>query len=113
MSDQPQQKRQTMQKVCSNCHSEDMAIVMLSRNGKIRSFTVIYTNAEGFTPPYIVSLIELEEGPWVTANIVDFNPEEATMENLIGHKGTIDYQEVPSDMFSGGSRIALTFTMAD
>jgi uncharacterized OB-fold protein len=101
------------QKVCSHCHSEDMDVVTLSRNGEVRSFTVIYTPAEGFTPPYIVSLIELEEGPWVTTNIINFNPEDATMENLIGHKGRIDYQEVPADMFSGGPRIALTFTLND
>jgi uncharacterized OB-fold protein len=101
------------QKVCSNCHSEDMEVVELSRNGEVRSFTVIYTPAEGFTPPYIVSLVELEEGPWVTTNIINFDPKDATMENLIGRKGRIDYQEVPADMFSGGSRIALTFTVAD
>jgi uncharacterized OB-fold protein len=100
------------QKVCSACQSEDMEVVELSRNGEVRSFTVIYTAAEGFTSPYIVGLVELEEGPWVTCNIIDFDPEKATMENLIGAKGRIDYQEVPADMFSGGPRIALTFTKA-
>jgi hypothetical protein len=35
------------------------------------------------------------------------------MEELIGRKGQIDYQEVPADMFSGGPRIALTFTAVD
>ena len=101
------------QKVCSGCHSEDMDVVELSRNGEIRSFTVIYTPAEGFEPPYIVGSVELEEGPWVTANIIDFDPEQATMENLMGKKGRIDYKEVPADMFSGGPRIALTFKLAD
>ena len=100
------------QKVCSQCHSEDMEIAELSRSGAVRSFTVIYTPAEGFTPPYIVALVELDEGPWVTANVIGFDAEKATMENLIGKKGRIDYQEVPADMFSGGPRIALTFTLA-
>ncbi|MFH1647539.1 MAG: Zn-ribbon domain-containing OB-fold protein [Chloroflexota bacterium] len=101
------------QKVCFECHSEDMEVVELSRNGEVRSFTVIYTPAEGFQPPYIVGLIELEEGPWVTANIIDYAPEKATMEELMGRKGRIDYQEVPADMFSGGPRIALAFKVAD
>lgn len=101
------------QKVCSHCLSEDMEVVELSRSGEVRSFTVIYTPAEGFTPPYIVCLVELKEGPWVTANIINFKTEDATMENLIGRKGRIDYQEVPADMFSGGPRIALTFTITD
>lgn len=101
------------QKVCSQCHSEDMEVAELSRSGEVRSFTVIYIPAEGFTPPYIVGLVELQEGPWVTANIINFDAEKATMENLIGRKGRIDYQEVPADMFSGGPRIALTFTVND
>ena len=101
------------QKVCSQCHSEDMEVVELSRKGEIRSFTVIYTPAEGFEPPYIVGLVELEEGPWVTLNIIDYDPEKATVETLIGRKGTIDYKEVPADMFSGGPRIALTFKVSD
>ncbi len=100
------------QKVCSQCHSEDMEVAELSRSGEVRSFTVIYTPAEGFTPPYIVGLVELKEGPWVTVNIINSDAEKATMENLIGRQGRIDYQEVPADMFSGGPRIALTFTVA-
>ena len=99
------------QKVCSACkNSEDMEVVELSRNGTVRSFTTIYTPAEGFTPPYTVALVELQEGPWVTTNIINYPAEKATMEELIGKKGRIDYQEVPADQFSGGPRIALTFT---
>jgi uncharacterized OB-fold protein len=99
------------QKVCSSCRSEDMEVTELSRQGTIKSFTVIYTGAEGFKSPYIVAMVELKEGPWVIVNIIDFDPEKATMENLIGREGRIDYQEVPADMFSGGPRIALTFTV--
>ena len=101
------------QKVCSGCHSEDIEVVELSRHGEVRSFTVIYTPAEGFEAPYIVGLIELEEGPWVTVSIIDFDPAEATIENLIGRKGRIDYKEVPADQFSGGPRLALTFKVVD
>jgi uncharacterized OB-fold protein len=100
------------QKVCATCHSEDMEVVELSRNGEVRSFTVIYTPAEGFTAPYIVGLVELEEGPWVTVSIIDFDPAQATMENIIGRKGRVDYQDVPADVFSGGPRLALTFKLA-
>jgi len=98
-------------KVCMGCDSENMEIVKLSRNGEIKSFTVIHVPAEGFQAPYIVALIELEEGPWVTTNIIGLDAEKATMD-IIGKKGRIDYKEVPSDMFSGGDRIALTFTIA-
>jgi hypothetical protein len=90
-----------------------MEVVELSRQAEVKTFTVIYTPAEGFTPPYIVALAELKEGPWVTVNIVDFDPAQATMENLIGRPGRIDHQGVPSDQFSGGPRLALTFRLAD
>jgi uncharacterized protein len=100
-------------KVCSECHGEDVEVAELSRKGEIRSFTVIYTVAEGFTAPYIVGLVETEEGPWVTVSIIDFDPENATMENLMGCKGVIDYREVPADLFSGGPRIALTFKVLE
>ena len=100
-------------KVCSQCLSEDMQVVELSRNGEIKSFTVIHTPAEGFTPPYIVGLIQTEEGPWVTVNIIDVPVEKATMEGMIGRKGRINYHEVPADMFSGGERLALDFTLSE
>jgi hypothetical protein len=98
------------QKVCSQCNSEDMEVVELSRNSEVQTFTVIHIPAEGFKAPYIVALIKLEEGPWVTANIINMNPDDATME-LIGQKGRIGYKDVPADTFSGGERIALTFTL--
>ena len=100
-------------KVCSGCHSEDMEVVELSRNGEVKSFTVIYTAPEGFTAPYIVGLIGLEEGPWVTVSIIDYDPKQATMEKLMGRKGRIDYKETPADQFSGGPRMALTFKVTD
>jgi uncharacterized OB-fold protein len=99
-------------KVCSECGSEDMETVELSRRGKVRTFTVIHVAAEGYQAPYIVALIELEEGPWVTANIINMDPEAATMD-IIGRQGKIDYQDIITDIFSGGERIALTFTLTD
>jgi uncharacterized OB-fold protein len=99
-------------KVCSECRSEDMEIVELSRRGKVKTFTVIHVAAEGYQAPYIVALVELEEGPWVTTNIINIKPEEATMD-IIGRQGRIDYKDIPADSYSGGERIALTFSLAD
>ena len=96
------------QKVCSACLSEEMDVIELSRKGTLRSFTVIYTAAEGFQAPYIVGLVELSEGPWVTVSVINLNPELATI-NIIGKSGRVDYKEVLADAYSGGSRIALTF----
>jgi uncharacterized OB-fold protein len=95
------------QKVCSGCNSEDLEVVELSGKGEIQTFTVIHVPAEGFVPPYVVGLIQLEEGPWVVADILDVEPQQATME-LIGQNGEVGYKEIPADSFSGGDRIALT-----
>jgi uncharacterized protein len=97
-------------KVCSECGSEDIEVVELSRDGKVKTFTQIFVPAEGFQAPYIVALIELVEGPWVTVSMPDIKQEQVTMD-LIGRKGKIDYKDVPADMFSGGERIALSFTL--
>ena len=98
------------QKVCSGCRSEDMAVVELSGNGELKTFTVTQVAAEGFEAPYIVALVALEEGPWVTCNVINVEPRKANM-GLIGSQGRIGYQEVPADKFSGGERVAMTFSI--
>ena len=101
-------------KVCSNCTSEDMKIVELSRNGELRTFTAVYIVAEGFESPCIVGDVELEEGPWVTTTLLDVEPDPKTMDlpmDLIGCKGKIGYRDVPANDFSAGERLALTFTL--
>ena len=100
------------QKVCLECSSEDMKIVELSGKGEIQTFSVTYVPPEGFEAPYIVALVKLEEGPSITANIANVDPEKATME-LIGRKGRVGYKDVPADKFSAGEQIALTINIED
>ncbi|MFH0914806.1 MAG: Zn-ribbon domain-containing OB-fold protein [Chloroflexota bacterium] len=97
------------QKVCCQCQSEELEIAELSRKGEVQTFTVTYVPAEGFEAPYIVALVKLEEGPWITTNIINVDPKKAGM-SLIGRKGKVGYKEVPADKFSGGERLAMTFS---
>jgi uncharacterized OB-fold protein len=50
----------------------------LKRKGKIFSYTVVHVAAEGFEDqvPYVLAIIELEDGPSLTAQITDCNPDE-------------------------------------
>lgn len=50
----------------------------LKRQGKVISYTVIHVAAEGFEDqvPYVLAIIELEDGPRLTAQITDCNPDE-------------------------------------
>jgi uncharacterized OB-fold protein len=96
--------------VCMECTSQDLEVTELSGNGKIKSFTVIHVPPIGFEAPYIVALIELNEGPWVMGNIVGTDPANLTMDIInksvkIGHKISDD------DMFSAGKRVAMAFSL--
>ncbi len=53
----------------------------LKRQGKVLSYTVIHVAAEGFEDqvPYVLAIIELEDGPRLTAQITDCNIDEIKM----------------------------------
>jgi len=50
----------------------------LKRQGKVISYTVIHVPAEGFEDqvPYVLAIIELEDGPRLTAQVTDCNSDE-------------------------------------
>ncbi len=50
----------------------------LKRRGKVLSYTVIHVAAAGFEDqvPYVLAIIELEDGPRLTAQVTDCNPDE-------------------------------------
>ena len=98
-------------KVCMECNSEDLDIVEINGKGEIKTYTVIRVPPEGFEGPYVVGMVELEEGPWVMGNIVDIDPEKASMD-IIGKRVTIGHKVVAGDKFSAGEGIALTFKLA-
>ena len=65
--------------VCSHCLSGRVEWVQASGKGTVWSFTVTYVNrAPGFRDetPYVLALVELEEGVKMFTNIVDCPPEE-------------------------------------
>ncbi|MFH1625852.1 MAG: Zn-ribbon domain-containing OB-fold protein [Pseudomonadota bacterium] len=99
-------------KVCVACVSEDLEIVELAGKGEIKTYTVIRVPPEGFEAPYIVGMVELDEGPWVMGNLIDVDPDEASMD-LMGKRVTIGHKVVKGDKFSAGDGVALTFKLAD
>lgn len=68
--------------VCAKCRGQELTAIALKGDGAIRTFTVNYVAAEGreSEAPYIVAIVELDEGPWVMGNIAGLKPEEATMD---------------------------------
>ncbi len=97
-------------KVCLECGSEDLEVVKLSGKGVIRTFTVTRVPPEGFKGPYIIALIELEEGPWLMGNVVGVDPDQASMD-LIGKAVKLGHTVHPGDKFSAGELVAATFSL--
>jgi uncharacterized OB-fold protein len=65
--------------ICPSCRrSGHMKDVKFSGKGKVYSYTVIRTPPEGFREyvPYIVAIVELEEGAKVLSQVVDCDPKD-------------------------------------
>ncbi len=65
--------------ICPNCRRDGKTVeVKFSGKGKVFTFTVIRTSSEEFKvyTPYVVGIVQLEEGPKVTSQIVDCRPED-------------------------------------
>lgn len=63
--------------ICSKCRGTSLEPHHLSGRGSIYSFTTVYQAPEGFEQnvPYVVALIDLDEGPRITAQLTDVDPE--------------------------------------
>ena len=64
---------------CSNCWSQNIRYVRASGKGTVWTYTVTYQNrSPGFNEevPYVLALVELEEGVKVFTNIVDCDPRD-------------------------------------
>ncbi len=61
---------------CLACRSEELERRPLSGRGTVFSYSEAVAGFEGFAPPHLMALIELEEGPMVAAQLSDVEPEE-------------------------------------
>jgi uncharacterized protein len=97
---------------CGKCGSTDMSITDLKGSGIIRSFTVMKVAPEGRESevPYIVVLVELNEGPWIMGNLSGIVPEDVTM-NVIGKPVTMEKCVTVADKYSGGEVAGPVFAM--
>jgi len=89
--------------VCRQCTSLDMEITELSGKGKIRTFTVVNVAPEGREDeiPYIIVMVELDEGPWLMGNLEGIEPAEVTTE-IIGKRVKMGHKVFPGDKYSAG-----------
>ncbi|NHJ48037.1 MAG: Zn-ribbon domain-containing OB-fold protein [Asgard group archaeon] len=90
-------------KRCVECNSYDLEIALLSGNGKVVTFSWVYTPPKGFRSsiPYCLAIIELEEGPRLTSQVVAVEEGQVSIDMPIefafrkisseGEEGVITY----------------------
>ncbi len=64
--------------VCPECAKPAYDPLQLSGRGEVYSFTTVYEPPADFRDqaPYSIALIKLEDGPMLTAQLTDVEPEE-------------------------------------
>lgn len=65
---------------CPKCGSKDVSITQASGKGRLYSYVINHLPTPGFTPPFAIAVVELEEGPRLMSNIVEC---EQTPEALV------------------------------
>jgi uncharacterized OB-fold protein len=98
--------------VCRQCGSPDMEITVVKSSGKIKTFTTVFVGAEGRESevPYIIVIVELEEGPWIMGNLEGIDPKAVSTE-LIGKKVKMGNKVFPGDKYSAGESVRPIFSL--
>jgi uncharacterized OB-fold protein len=68
--------------VCPECSKPAYEEYTFSGNGKVYSYSTVYSAPSGYEEflPYTVALIELDEGPLVTAQLTDVDHDEVEID---------------------------------
>ena len=89
---------------CPSCASRKVSVFKASGKAKLYSYIIHHRPAPGFTPPYSIAVVELDEGPRMMTNIVDcpqtpealeldegprMMPLEACRSSMVSNSGTI------------------------
>ncbi len=85
--------------ICLKCRSSKFEPYKFKGTGEVVTHTTIRVAPLGFElqVPYVVAIIQLSEGPRLTAQVVDCNPEDAK----IGSKVKMVFRKISEDGKSG------------
>jgi uncharacterized OB-fold protein len=88
--------------VCLKCHREsigNMVELRLKGAGEVLSFTVVHEMKRNFEMqlPYIMAIIRMDEGPALTAQLVDCSPQDVR----IGSRVTAVFRKIGEDGKTG------------
>ena len=60
---------------CPVCASRKVSVFKASGKAKLYSYVIHHRPVPGFTPPYAIAVVELDEGPRMMCNLVDCDYE--------------------------------------
>ena len=63
------------QPFCPACSSADVDVVRSSGRGSLHTYVITHRPAPGLDPPYVIGVVELEEGPRLLTNVVGVEPD--------------------------------------
>ena len=72
-------------KLCIHCGSPDVEWAQASGRGVVHTFTVIHRGMPGWREegPYVAAIVQLEEGPRMTTNIVECAPSDVKIDTPV------------------------------
>ena len=102
------------QMTCQECAGLDLEIIELGGTGTIQTYTIIYVAAENRENevPYVIVLVQLEEGPWIMGELCAINPDE-TGPDIIGKSVKMGNRVFPGDKYSNGAAARPAFYLRD
>lgn len=70
--------------ICSHCNSDVLSWRAVSGQGRVASFTVVRRGiSRAYEVPYVVALIDLDEGPRMMSSVVGCDPEAVTVGDIV------------------------------
>ncbi len=98
--------------VCRKCADSDQEVVQLTGKGTIETFTTTFVAPMGreVEAPYTIVMVALDEGPWISGNLIDIDPARVDM-TIIGSRVTFGHKIFPGDSYSSGQAARPLFSI--
>ena len=83
--------------LCPHCHAADLEWVQASGRGRLYAFEIAYQSfnkAFKVKPPFVLAMVELEEGPRMMTNVVGCAPDEVR----VGMAVEVEYEDVTAEI---------------
>lgn len=87
--------------LCPHCGSRELAWQRVSGRGRLHSFCIPHRHPHpAFQPalPYVVAMVELDEGVRLMTNLVEVEPDPAKLMPLIDRPVEVVYDRVTDDV---------------